>query len=215
MVQPFRPTKSASITTLIGMTAHHILDLAQWKNCSNHSFHGQPLHEATAKMSAAFVTSLFACPEFPPPSTSLTAPGQPVPSPKLANRVAYALHHTCLASCITFALHFILIGYYFAPSMAATAFRSKALQDNYDTDPQDASVVAKPTIPHKVLTHQHSQNAAESQEANETSTTVYRPLVMKKERWPITMSLQEILSWMQFEAKSNAKLTSASIDVVA
>ena len=68
---------------------------------------------------------------------------------------------------------FLLIGYYLAPSMAATPSRLKALPDDYDTAPQDASVVVKPTIPHKVLTHQHSQNAAESQEANKTSTTVY------------------------------------------
>ena len=59
-------------------------------------------------MSAGFITSLFACPEFPPPSTNLTASGQPVPSPKLAHFVAYALHRTRLASCVTFASLFLL-----------------------------------------------------------------------------------------------------------
>jgi len=65
-------------------------------------------HEPTAKMAAAFITSLFACPEFPPPSTNLTSSGQPVPSPKLAHFVAYALHRTRLASCVTFAALFLL-----------------------------------------------------------------------------------------------------------
>jgi hypothetical protein len=65
-------------------------------------------HEATAKMGAAFITSLFACPELPPPSTNLTSSGQPVPSPKLALFVAYALHRTRLASCVTFAALFLL-----------------------------------------------------------------------------------------------------------
>lgn len=52
-------------------------------------------------MSAAFITSLFACPELPPPSANVNSSGQPVPSPKLAHFIAYALHRTRLAPCIT------------------------------------------------------------------------------------------------------------------
>lgn len=65
-------------------------------------------HEQTAKMAAAFITSLFACPELPPPSANLTSSGQPVPSPKLAMFIAYALHRTRLAPCVTFAALFLL-----------------------------------------------------------------------------------------------------------
>jgi len=65
-------------------------------------------HESTAKMAAAFITSLFACPELPPPSTNVSSSGQPVPSPKLAQFVAYALHRTRLAPCVTFAALYLL-----------------------------------------------------------------------------------------------------------
>jgi hypothetical protein len=42
----------------------------------------------------------------PPPSTNLTFSGQPVP--KLGHFVAYTLHRTRLASCVTFAAFFLL-----------------------------------------------------------------------------------------------------------
>ena len=87
----FCSRNSASITTLIGTMVHY---LALWKTCSSQSFNERPLHEVTEKISAAFITSPFACPEFPLPSTNLTASGQPVPSPKLTNLVAYTLHRT-------------------------------------------------------------------------------------------------------------------------
>jgi hypothetical protein len=240
--QPLRSRNSASIIRLLG---------------------AMPLHKATAKMSAAFITSLFACPEFPLPSTNFTASGQPVSSPKLTHSVAYTLHRNHLASCVTIASLFLLkpvhlvkqflhkeshirqllavkSGDYFAPSIATNAFRLKALRDNYDTAPQDASDVAKPTIQCEVPTYQHFLKAAELHDANETSTTIYRRLIIDKERWvmsptPATLSLQyaatalchtsrlltpaaslqETLSSTQLEAEPDAKLTLASIDVAA
>jgi hypothetical protein len=240
--QPLRSRNSASIIRLLGAI---------------------PLHKATAKMSAAFITSLFACPEFPLPSTNFTASGQPVSSPKLTHSVAYTLHRNHLASCVTIASLFLLkpvhlvkqflhkeshirqllavkSGDYFAPSIATNAFRLKALRDNYDTAPQDASDVAKPTIQCEVPTYQHFLKAAELHDANETSTTIYRRLIIDKERWvmsptPATLSLQyaatalchtsrlltpaaslqETLSSTQLEAEPDAKLTLASIDVAA
>lgn len=80
-------------------------DKAATKPQSADGYYG---HEQTAKMAAAFITSLFACPELPPPTTNLTSSGQPVPSPKLAMFIAYALHRTRLASCVTFASLFLL-----------------------------------------------------------------------------------------------------------
>ncbi|KAF8342930.1 uncharacterized protein EI90DRAFT_2903207, partial [Cantharellus anzutake] len=65
-------------------------------------------HEDTAKMSAAFISHLFACPDLPPPSNAVTSTGAPIPSPKLANFVAYALHRTRLPSSVTFASLFLL-----------------------------------------------------------------------------------------------------------
>jgi hypothetical protein len=59
-------------------------------------------------MAAAFITSLFSCPDLPPPSSNVTPSGAPVPSPKLANFIAYALHRTRLATCVTFAALFLL-----------------------------------------------------------------------------------------------------------
>lgn len=59
--------------------------------------------DVQAKMSAPFITSLFACPELPPPSTNVSSSGQPVPSPKLAQFVTYVLHRTRFAPCVTFA----------------------------------------------------------------------------------------------------------------
>ena len=65
-------------------------------------------HEQTAKMAAAFITSLFSCPDLPPPSTNVTSTGAPVPSPKLALFIAYSLHRTRLAACVTFASLYLL-----------------------------------------------------------------------------------------------------------
>lgn len=59
-------------------------------------------------MAAAFITSLFSCPDSPPPSSAVTAAGTPVPSPKLANFIAYAFHRTRLSSSVTFASLFLL-----------------------------------------------------------------------------------------------------------
>lgn len=59
-------------------------------------------------MAAAFITSLFSCPDVPPPSSNVTSSGAPVPSPKLPNFIAYALHRTRLAPCVTFAALFLL-----------------------------------------------------------------------------------------------------------
>jgi len=197
LVQPFYSRIPASITTPIGITARCILDSAQWKACGNQLFDGRQLHEVPAKTSTAFITSLFTSPEFPPPSTNLTTSGQPVPSPKLAHVVAYALHRTRQASCVTFASLFLSTSFhlvkrflhkeflirqsltskqgdYTAPSIATAAFRLQALQDNYDTAPQDASKVAKPTIHLEVPTYQHYLNMAELRNTNETSTTVPR-----------------------------------------
>ena len=166
-------------------------NLAQWKTCSTQLFHGWQLHEATAKMSTVFITSLFACLGFLLLSTNLTMSGQPVPSPKLTHLVAYALYHTRLASCITSAslllpmsLHMVkrfrpeefhirwsltdMHGNYLTPSRKATAFRSKVLQDNYHTAPQGTSNSARSIIHHKVLTYQHFQNMAELQDTSET-----------------------------------------------
>ncbi|EPQ55085.1 hypothetical protein GLOTRDRAFT_41750, partial [Gloeophyllum trabeum ATCC 11539] len=62
-------------------------------------------HESTAKLCARFVTHLFACPDYPPPSTT-TSPS--TPSPPLANFIAYALHRTRLHSSVTFAALYLL-----------------------------------------------------------------------------------------------------------
>ncbi|KAG7091093.1 hypothetical protein E1B28_010148 [Marasmius oreades] len=52
-------------------------------------------HESIARLSARFITHLFACPEYPPSSTSLQA--------RLPQFIAYALHRTKLHSSVTFA----------------------------------------------------------------------------------------------------------------
>ena len=59
-------------------------------------------------MSASFITHLFACPDMPPLSNAVTASGAPIPSPKLANFVAYALHRTRLPPSVTFAALYLL-----------------------------------------------------------------------------------------------------------
>lgn len=59
-------------------------------------------------MAAAEITHLFACPELPPPSSATSSTGAPIPSPKLAHFIAYALHRTRLASCVTYAALFLL-----------------------------------------------------------------------------------------------------------
>lgn len=59
-------------------------------------------------MAASFITSLFACPDLPPPSAAVTAAGTPIPSPTLAVFIAYALHRTRLNASVTFASLFLL-----------------------------------------------------------------------------------------------------------
>ncbi|KAF9268632.1 cyclin-like protein [Marasmius fiardii PR-910] len=52
-------------------------------------------HEYIARLCARFITHLFACPEYPPSSTSLQS--------RLPQFIAYALHRTKLHSSVTFA----------------------------------------------------------------------------------------------------------------
>lgn len=52
-------------------------------------------HEYIARLCARFITHLFACPEYPPSSTSLQA--------RLPQFIAYALHRTKLHTSVTFA----------------------------------------------------------------------------------------------------------------
>ncbi|KAL0072483.1 hypothetical protein AAF712_000246 [Marasmius tenuissimus] len=52
-------------------------------------------HENIARLCARFITHLFACPEYPPSSTSLQA--------RLPQFIAYALHRTKLHTSVTFA----------------------------------------------------------------------------------------------------------------
>ena len=198
-----KPKNSPSITTPMDTIACCILDLVQWKICSTQLFDGWQLHEATAKMSAAFITSLFTCQEFLLPLTNLPASGQPVPFSKLAHFIAYALHHTHPASCITFASLFL-----------PTTFHM-VLQDNYNTAPRDASNSTKSMIHHKASTYQHFQNAADTQDTSETSSIASRWLMIDKDRGSITTSSQRILSSVSLEAEPNTELTSASIDVAA
>ncbi|KAF9517605.1 hypothetical protein BS47DRAFT_1313920, partial [Hydnum rufescens UP504] len=68
---------------------------------SSDPFYG---HEYAARMAATFITHLFSCPD----SNAVTQTGAPVPSPKLAHFVAYALHRTRLSSSVTFAALFLL-----------------------------------------------------------------------------------------------------------
>ena len=95
-------------------------------------------------------------------------------------------------------------------------FRLQALQDNYNTAPQEASNFTKSTTYHKVSAYQHFQNAAESLDASETSSIASQQLMIDKDRGSTTAtSSQNIPSLLSFEAESDAELTSASIDVVA
>ncbi|KIJ15514.1 hypothetical protein PAXINDRAFT_77274 [Paxillus involutus ATCC 200175] len=52
-------------------------------------------HEQASKLCARFITHLFACPEYPPPSSGSTV--------KLPQFIAYALHRTKLHASVTFA----------------------------------------------------------------------------------------------------------------
>ncbi|RDB25261.1 PHO85 cyclin-2 [Hypsizygus marmoreus] len=57
-------------------------------------------HEEIARLSARFITHLFACPEMPPASTNSQS--------KLPNFIAYALHRTKLHESVTFAALILL-----------------------------------------------------------------------------------------------------------
>ncbi|KDQ18425.1 hypothetical protein BOTBODRAFT_104320, partial [Botryobasidium botryosum FD-172 SS1] len=59
-------------------------------------------HEEPAKLASAFITNLFACPEFPLPSSANFL------SPTLAQFIVYSLHCTHLHSGITFTTPFPL-----------------------------------------------------------------------------------------------------------
>jgi len=57
-------------------------------------------------MCARFITSLFSCPDVPPPPTNGSTPSGP--SPTLAAFIAYALHRTRLHQSVTFCALFLL-----------------------------------------------------------------------------------------------------------